>query len=274
MEKSIVRLLITFRVSQPIIIPPFSAKVSKIILNRISKTYAKMSQYNQLFKPLAVSPIYYGNRTLIKFYNDSTVLHLLPDRVYSFTYSMILGENPPLDEIISLENSEVNDVFGARVILEQVQIDVRKFSSLGFKKPRGVRLEFTSPVLLQLPSYRRFKRGRYVLFPIPSLIIGSLIDHWNANCDINMLIKRPAFLALYSNYLMMESAYNLKPVTIIYDESRKIRGFMGWVFYDLRKCRNNISFKRIMALLDYAQYVGVGKSRATGFGQVKVSCVY
>jgi CRISPR-associated endoribonuclease Cas6 len=273
-EKSIVRLVITFRVTKPIIIPPFSAKVSKLILHRISNQYVKMSQINQLFKPISVSPIYFDEKPLLKFSDGTTILHLQPEHLYSFTCSMIVNEDLPIHEVISLECSEVEEVFGARAILEQVRIDIRKFSSLGFGRPKGIRMDFMSPVLLQLPSFRRFKRGRYVLFPIPSLIIGSLVDHWNANCDPNMLIKRPEFLSVYANYLMMESAYSLRPVTVIYDEKKKIRGFMGWVFYDLRKCRNNISFKRIMALLDYAQYVGVGKSRATGFGQVRVSCTY
>ncbi len=274
MEKNIVRLLIVFRVTKPVVIPPFSAKVSKLILHRVSSQYVKMSQTSQLFKPISVSPIYLNGEPLIKLGSESSILQLQPEHLYSFTCSMIVSEDLPIHEVISLERSEVEGVFGARAILEQVRIEIRKFSSLGFRRPSGVRIDFTSPVLLQLPSFRRFKRGRYVLFPIPSLIIGSLVDHWNANCDSNMLIKRPTFLSMYANYLLMESAYSLRPVTIIYDEKKKIRGFMGWVFYDLRKCRNNLSFKRIMALLDYAQYVGVGKSRATGFGQVKVSCTY
>jgi len=267
-------LLIVFRVTKPIIIPPFSAKVSKLILHRVSNQYVKMSQINQLFKPISVSPVYLDSRPLLKFSNESSILHLQPERQYSFTCSMIVGEDLPIHEVISLERSEVEEVFGAKAVLEQVKIDIKKFSSLGLGRPKGLRMDFTSPVLLQLPSFRRFKRGRYVLFPLPSLIISSLVDHWNANCDSNMLIKRPAFLSMYANYLMMESAYSLRPVTIVYDEKKKVRGFMGWVFYDLRKCRNNLSFKRIMALLDYAQYVGVGKSRATGFGQVRVSCIY
>jgi CRISPR/Cas system endoribonuclease Cas6 (RAMP superfamily) len=61
---------------------------------------------------------------------------------------------------------------------------------------------------------------------------------------------------------------------VIYDESRLIRGFIGWVLYDLRTARNTSSLRKILTLLDYSQYVGVGRSRATGFGQLRLKSYY
>lgn len=270
-NRAVVRVFISFGVSNDVIIPPFSAKVSKVIMYRLSGLYRRLSGFPGPFKPVSVSPVYGSDGVaLLKFKQNGRMLVLRVGEVYSFSCSMVVGESFPFDELLSLENHVIDNVFGASAFLKNIRVEVRRFDSFGFNKPTGIRIDFNSPTLLQLPSFKRFRRGRYIFFPIPSLMIGSLIDHWNANCDKNLFIKRPSYLALYSNYVLMEADYRIRPVTVVYDEKRCVRGFMGWVLYDLRKCRNTKSFRRIMALLDYAQYVGVGKSRGAGFGQVSV----
>jgi len=272
--RAVVRLFASFGVSNDVVIPPFSAKVSKVIMYRLSGLYRRLSGFTGPFKPVSVSPVYSsGEVALLKFKQNNRMLVLRAGEVYRFSCGMVVDEDFPFDDLLSLENHTLDNVFGASVFLKNIRIEVRRFESLGFNKPMAIRIDFTSPTLLQLPSFKRFRRGRYIFFPIPSLMIGSLIDHWNANCDKNLFIKRPSYLAMYSNYVLMEADYRIRPVTVVYDEKRWVRGFMGWVLYDLRKCRNTKSFKRIMALLDYAQYVGVGKSRGAGFGQVSVKLI-
>ena len=274
MVKSVVKLHVFFTVNRRVVIPPFSAKVSKLVLHRISKLYSSLTRVNKPLKPISVSPLIIDGHALIKLKNDKRTLTLNGGEYYYFSCGMIVDEDFPLDDLISLESASVDDVFGASVSLREIRIEVRRFDSFGFGKPKAVKLRFLSPTLLQLPTFGRFRKGRYVFFPIPSLIIGSLAEHWNGNCDRVLFIKSPSYLSVYSNYVLMEADFRVRPVTVVYDEKRLVRGFMGWVFYDLRKCRNTKSFRRVMALLDYAQYVGVGKSRATGFGQVSVDCVY
>ena len=274
MGKSVVKLHVAFTVNKRVVIPPFSSKVSKLILHRLSKLYVSLSNSATPLKPVSVSPLIYDGRALIKLKDEPKLLTLSEGVIYYFSCGMVLDENFPFEDLVSLESSSIDNVFGAVAVLKEMRIEVRRFESFGFEKPRAVRLRFLSPTLLQLPTFGRFRKGRYVFFPIPSLVIGSLAEHWNSNCDRELFIKSPQYLSVYSNYVLMEADFRIRPVTVIYDEKRMVRGFTGWVFYDLRKCRNTKSFKRIMALLDYAQYVGVGKSRATGFGQVSVSCVY
>ena len=268
------RLSVDFSVTSSAIIPPFSAKVSKLILHRISKTYSDLSSSRQSLKPLAVSPIYQDGRPLLKFRGDSRFLGLRPGVIYSFNFSLIDDGSTKLEDIVALENDIINNVFGTSVVLRELKIEVKRLCSLDLGKPRAIKLRFLSPVLLQLPSIWRFKRSRYVLFPIPSLMVGSLVEHWNSNCGPNLIIKRPSYTAFYANYVLMEADFEIRPVTLIYDEERRVRGFMGWVLYDLRKSRRNKTFRRIMSLLDYARYVGLGKSRAAGFGQVSVDGIY
>jgi len=274
MSKSVVKLHIGFTVNRRVVVPPFSSKVSKLILHKLSKLYTRLSSSATPPKPVSVSPLIHDGRTLIKLRSETKLLTLSENSIYYFSCGMILDENFPFEDLVSLESYSIDNVFGAVAVLNEMRIEIRRFDSFGFEKPKAIRLSFLSPTLLQLPSFGRFRRGRYVFFPIPSLIIGSLAEHWNNNCEKELFIKSPQYLSVYSNYVLMETDFRIRPVTVIYDEKRLVRGFMGWVFYDLRKCRNTKSFKRIMALLDYAQYVGVGKSRATGFGQVSVNCIY
>jgi CRISPR-associated endoribonuclease Cas6 len=69
----------------------------------------------------------------------------------------------------------------------------------------------------------------------------------------------------------MEVDYNLRPVTVYYDKLRRPRGIMGWIVYQVRRKRKGRTYRELMKLLEYARYIGVGRSRATGFGQVLVS---
>ncbi|MCS7136681.1 MAG: CRISPR-associated endoribonuclease Cas6 [Nitrososphaerota archaeon] len=272
-SKSIVRLSVNFTVTGRAIIPPFSAKVSKLILHRISELYRKYVDIKKPFKPISVSPLFHEGSPLIKLKGEDRMLMLSDDKTYSFNYCMITDEDFKFDELISLESSTINDVFGTSVILKSIKVEVKRYDSFGFMKPNGIKLTFLSPVLLQLPRFGRYGINRYMLFPLPSMLIGSLVEHWNNNCDSHMIIKNPFYLSYYSNYVLLEADFHLKPVTVMYDEKREIRGILGWVLYDLRKARNTPSLRRILALLDYAQYIGVGKSRATGFGQVSIKCM-
>lgn len=273
-DRSIIRLLVTFSAAGNAIIPPFSAKVSKLILYRMSEVYRKLESMPKTLKPISVSPLFYDGRPLIKLKGENQTLTLRNGCVYSFSCSLIPSQDFMLDELVSLERSVINDVFGASVVIRSIRLEVKRYDSFGFKKPSAIKLNFLTPVLLQLPRFKGYKTSRYLLFPIPSLLISSLVEHWNSNSDPSAYIKNPYYLSYYSYYALVEADFNLRPATVVYDEKRLIRGLLGWVLYDLRRSKNTPSLKRLLALLDYAQYVGVGKSRATGFGQVSVKCIY
>lgn len=81
-----------------------------------------------------------------------------------------------------------------------------------------------------------------------------------------------ATLISYSNYASVEVDYSLKPVTVIYDERRRPRGFIGWVIYEHRRISPKLS-RHLSRLLDYANYVGVGRFRSIGFGVVDVKAL-
>jgi CRISPR-associated endoribonuclease Cas6 len=273
-KRFMMRLSITFRPLRKILIPPFSAKVSKTILYRISELYKRASDVSTHFKPVAVTPIYRGDQALFKVKGSRTYMMLEEGGNYTFSASLITNEATTLDKLVSLESPIVDGVYGSSISIEYINIEVRDFESFGFRKPSAIKISFETPVLLQLPSKRRYMSGRHFLFPIPSLLIGSLIEYWNRHCAASQIVKNPYYLTVYSNYVLREADFEIRPVTVVYDESRLIRGFVGWVLYDLRTARNTRSLRTILGLLDYAQYVGVGRSRATGFGQLKLKSYY
>ncbi len=270
----VMRMTTTFRPLRRTLIPPFSAKVSKTILYKISELYRRVSESATYLKPVAVTPLYRGGQALFKTKESRIPMVLEEGAHYSFSASIVTNEESSLEDLVSLSSPVIEDVFGSAVSIESLHIEVRDFGSFGFNKPSAIKITFETPVLLQLPSRRRFLSGRHFLFPIPSLLIGTLIEYWNKYCPPPMLIKNSYYLTVYSNYVLREADFEIRPVTVLYDESRSIRGFVGWVLYDLRAARNTKSLKEILSLLDYAQYVGVGRSRATGFGQLRLKSYY
>ncbi len=273
-KRFVIRITVTFRPLRRTVIPPFTAKVSKTILNMFSELYRKLSERENSFKPIAVTPLYRGEQALFKTKKDHNLIMLEEGAYYRFSASIVTDEATTVNELISLSNPMVGDVFSSPISIEKVKIEVRDFESFGFNKPSAIKISFETPVLLQLPSKKRYMSGRHFLFPIPSLMIGSLIEYWNRHCPARMLVKNAYYLTVYSNYALREADFEITPVTVLYDESRLIRGFVGWVLYDLRVARNTRSLRKILALLDYAQYVGVGRSRAAGFGQIKLKYYY
>ncbi len=273
-KRFVIRITVTFRPLRRTVIPPFTAKVSKTILNMFSELYRKLSERENSFKPIAVTPLYRGEQALFKTKKDHNLIMLEEGAYYRFSASIVTDEATTVNELISLSNPMVGDVFSSPISIENVKIEVRDFESFGFNKPSAIKISFETPVLLQLPSKKRYMSGRHFLFPIPSLMIGSLIEYWNRHCPARMLVKNAYYLTVYSNYALREADFEITPVTVLYDESRLIRGFVGWVLYDLRVARNTRSLRKILALLDYAQYVGVGRSRAAGFGQIKLKYYY
>jgi CRISPR-associated endoribonuclease Cas6 len=95
------------------------------------------------------------------------------------------------------------------------------------------------------------------------------MDHWNSQVGEELVI-RDSGLPYNSFFLLREVDYRISPVTVYYDEKRRPRGFIGRVLYHLAPTRRQKRRRNLLRLLDYANYVGVGKSRTMGFGMVSV----
>ncbi|GIU72001.1 MAG: CRISPR-associated endoribonuclease Cas6 [Candidatus Nitrosocaldaceae archaeon] len=267
LAKVILQARFRFNVDRDIIIPPFSPKVSKILLHSISELYSNIYSSNISFKPLSISPILSDDKPLLKYGITDRPLILYANKQYSFITTLILNENDTFNDMLDLSNNSIK-LFNSTATIDSINITIRRFDNIKLDISNGfVKMVFVSPILIQLPSYGRFKRGRHLLFPIPSIMMRSLIDHWNTYAPIQLRVKNPIYASLYSNYMLVEVDHYIKPVTVVYDKRRKPRGFIGWTVYKVVKSRskyNNV----IQRLLAYSNYIGIGRSRSTGFGNV------
>ena len=115
----------------------------------------------------------------------------------------------------------------------------------------------------------KFKGPRYILFPHPFLIFWSLGTHWNTYAPPSLRIRDIWKLSYYAIHALMEVDYDLKPITAVYNGKKGPRAFAGWVIYKFRGVSKRLN-QKLLRLLDYANYVGVGKSRSIGFGMTKI----
>ncbi len=272
MGKKIFGLTICFKALGDTTIPPFSAKVSKLLMHKLSLLYKESTNSSSPFKPVAITPLIHNGRALIKIRKESSNLTLRKGELYSFRTTLIADEDIEMSSLLDIEQQRVDDIFKSSILLDSIIVEVKDFDNLTLGKPKLLKIHFISPVLLQLPAYSRLSNGRHILFPLPSLMIRSLFDHWNANCDPDDVI-RSRYVQIYSNYALVESDFYIRPVTAYYDNVRRPRGFIGWVIYEIRARRKRKAYNDLMRLLDYSRYVGIGRSRATGFGQIELICL-
>lgn len=281
-SNSIVRLSIDFTPLSNIVIPPFSSKVSKILFIRmlgdLAEKLLKGDSHDKVsFKPLILTPIYWvdGERFLFKTESSKGLdkpLILREKTKYRF-YATLASNYDKVLSLIQEANFKL-EIFNGEVLIEDIYVEIKPFEGFGLRDFNGlIRVEFKTPVLISFPkSWIKLERkipARHSLFPIPSFIIHSLAEHWNTYAPEQLKIPNTSKIRVYSNYSLVEQDYNVKPVTTVYDGKRRPRGFIGWTLYRHRKLNRSLD-ESLLKLLDYANYVGIGRSRSIGFGVVEV----
>lgn len=259
-----------------IVIPPFSTKVSKSIMFRLLGRMGSSELLNQLktamqYKKILLSPIFAGRKPLIKLEGWGNSLQtLLKGWNYSFNVTVLDSESAiELVEALTNLDSTSLEIFNCSVRISSLEVRLIRMRDIGLPPDTEyLSVHALTPVLLQLPPIVKTPI-RNVLIPIPSLITGSLMDHWNHHACEDLVIKDVG-LPYNSFFLLREVDYRISPVTVYYDDKRRPRGFIGRVLYHLARTRRRKRRRNILRLLDYANYVGIGKSRTMGFGMVSI----
>lgn len=278
--KILTSLKFYFKPESDVIIPPYSSKLSRSIVLKILEEYKLTNLVNRIRKPEARKPyiftvVFQGDKPLYKSASSNLkFLMLKSNKVYWFKFVAVGGEE--VREIIkALTFKECVDVYGTGFCVVGIEAEVIDFKEINFDgSSKYIHMKFITPALLQLPRPKKLREKiglRHSLFPIPSLIIYSLAKHWNSNAPENIKIPNIIKLAKISDYILTEVDHYIKPETVIYDEKRKPRGFVGWVLYKLNKKVSEKSYEIIMKLLKYANYVGIGRSRTIGFGTTQIT---
>lgn len=281
MRVPLCHLTFHFTPERDVVVPPFTSKVSKTILIQLLGDASLLSGLREpgglVRKPLVLSPVLAGGRPLFKLQGQEGFMVLRAGRRYSFSVSAIgsLASERFLDRIVEKMPSNGLKLFNSQVSMLSVDVVVRDLAELCLPEADVYRVEFKTPTILQYPTPWRWgsKGARYCLFPHPHLMVWSLARHWNSLAPPGMRAPDIHRLACYANYALLEADYELRPVTVVYERgpggSSGPRAFLGWVLYEHRKVSQKLDIW-LKRLLDYANYVGVGKSRSIGFGMVEV----
>jgi CRISPR-associated endoribonuclease Cas6 len=123
--------------------------------------------------------------------------------------------------------------------------------------PRALTLEFVSPTM--------FRQGekKPMPFPMPEMVFGSLLDHWNASSFVPTTLPEEA--RKYAKECLQLGRFDLQSrVLKMYGET--FRGFVGRVrFQTTNYDRYWMSIMTMLA--QYANYAGVGAKTTMGLGQ-------
>jgi len=280
--ETITAFKVYFKPKRDIVVPPYTSKLSRTIIIKALEKQGFSEVANEIKTPWKTKPyvftvVFQNNKPLFKTAKSPSPkpLVLKANEEYFFKVTTI-GFQRSLRMVQAISNIPEVIVYNSEVVLVGVEAETVNFKSLKVKPNYNyVKLEFITPTLLQLPKPRKIKEKiklRHMLFPLPMLITYSLAKHWNLHAPDQEKISNIEKLAKISNYILQEVNYNLKPTTAIYDEKRKPRGITGWTIYKI----NNISKKyteTILKLLNYANYIGIGRSRTIGFGTTRTTYI-
>jgi len=258
------------------LVPPFTSKVSKTLLVKLLQA-SKLGDKLQLpdkgaRKPYAVTPLFAGDRALMKEEEGlEPPLTVRPGEDYWFELRLVGSQAPALIGALASAPSLV-EAFGSKALVAVDDLRFKSFDSMGMPDSSLYKLSFLTPTLLKVPQPPELKgkcEAKHTLFPHSGLIAYSLASHWNKYSPDEHRVPSPETMATYAEHSLMEVDYRLRPFTAIYDERRRPRGFIGWTLYRHRKLDEELD-RQLRKLLDYANYVGIGRSRTTGFGVVRV----
>ncbi len=266
---SIVKIKIRFTVDRDIVIPPYSSKTGRSIMIIMLGKDNPIFTYG-MYKPYVVSPIFINDKPLIRKIEGEEVLDpsnnlmLNRNKEYSF-YLTVIGH----DIIPSIINNREIKLFDSNFSIVGIDFTLTTFNNLMFTSNDFI-MRFITPALLQLPKkWGNKKRAGNFLFPVPSLMLWSIMQHWNRYAPNDLKIDSCKRLAVYSNFSMIEMDYNIKPITVVYNKVNRPKGITGWVRWHIDDSDGMLTtqLKRILA---YAQYMGVGRSRSIGFGIIEL----
>ncbi|BDC18756.1 CRISPR-associated endoribonuclease Cas6 [Acidianus sp. HS-5] len=231
-----------------VVLPPFTSKVSKSILAYYSPTYTKLSEDAKPFKPIRVTVLKDSKGVVLAVNGRKAMMKGGGDYYFSFTFT----DNNILKDLMGKVNAEV-EMWGAKI--EADIIDLKVIDEVKYEDSTFYKVNFLTPTLIQPP--KKVKENRFLLYPYSYFFLASIVRHWNANMD-----KKVNITFLKSFVYLKEVDHGIRPVSANYD-GKPVRGFWGWIIYEVRE-------KKVKELLSYANLFGVGKSRAIGFGEVKV----
>lgn len=288
----VVTLTLRFTVHRDTILPPFTSRVLKTLLQREEclEPFRRLYESRRSFKPVRLSVLRAGERVLYQTEEraqrgplTSRAGDSLEGSIAAYTRgdpfqlaTQAAGCSgrlpPPLDGLT----------------FEAVEARVESVSTLtaGITGGEPFKLVIRTPLLIDTklmtpPPLQGRKvvktRQAYRLLPTPSYIASAATRLWLATAKNIEDLAAEAWIAYavgrLSDVLVAEIDYKIRPVTVIYgrDDNKKLRKPRGPVGYIIYKTLN----PRLAPILDktlaLASRLGLGKSRSIGFGEITIN---
>jgi len=241
--------------SSDVIVPPFTSKVSKTLLLARCPEMEREFKSREPYKKYSISVIFHGEKPIINF-KGKGMLRLRAGAPYTFTVSYI-GEFPH-----SIIGAWEADIFGTKAVVQTMHVISQYIDRLMLPKSRYYTVNFITPVLLRIPGG---EKPVYDLCPNPWLIYHSIAAHWNkyAPSQLKIPVKGSDIYSIWRKLKLVH--HRLKIVDVYYGD-KPFRSFIGTATYEI----SADLLDNVRRLFAYANYVGVGKSRSIGFGQVNI----
>ncbi|MEB3860427.1 MAG: CRISPR system precrRNA processing endoribonuclease RAMP protein Cas6 [Desulfurococcales archaeon] len=286
---ALVRALLRVSFKSKTVLPPFTGRVVKSFMMgaRCLETPRSLYKLKSNPRPVSVSPLYRlgppgrgapiyatGKRevgrlvavpgedlyALVTYYDNSEGGHDQAGRGTLWC-----------DEELSIGGARVH------VYTESISIvDLRRLDAgrgpfrLSFESPILLPTKLMTPPFVATRRLARSARSAYRLLPTPGYVLSYAAALWASLVEGFSPLETPIHYAIgrLADVLVAELDYRVRPVTVAYGRDpkgniRKVRGFVGFVVYDVLDPRLEPAVSKLLA---FSSYMGLGKSRGAGFG--------
>ncbi|AGJ61859.1 CRISPR-associated endoribonuclease Cas6 [Saccharolobus islandicus] len=265
---------------QDVILPTPSSKVLKYLIQsgRLLPSLKDLITSRDKYKPIFISHLGFNQRRIFQTNGN------LKSITKGSRLSSIIAFSSQSDVLPEVADESIFEtVYGKfHIMIESIEIvEVEKLKEEVEKHMNdNIRVRFVSPTLLSskvlLPPslserYKKIDAG-YSTLPSVGLIVAYA---YNVYCNLigKKEVEVRAFkFGILSNALSRIIGYDLHPVTVAIGEDskgnlRKARGVMGWIEFDIPDKRLK---RRVLKYLLTSSYLGIGRSRGIGFGEIRL----
>ncbi|GAB6148796.1 CRISPR system precrRNA processing endoribonuclease RAMP protein Cas6 [Stetteria hydrogenophila] len=287
----VVSVSVRFTALRDVVLPPFTGRVLKTLLHASPCMEALRGLYasRPTQRPVRLTALRLGWRRLYQTVDSAGrgPLRVRAGSTLRGVVSAIVRGDPfaVVGDAGGCSGRLPAPLDGLSFEVEEVKLETVEGLTAGVRAGEEFKLVIHTPLLLDtklmtppvLVDSSLVKVGQaYRLLPTPSYIAAAAVRLWLALArgerDLKAESWIPYAVGRLSDVLVAEVDYKLKPVTAIYGRAgdgglRKARGPVGYVILKPLSDRLAPILDKTLAL---AQRLGLGKSRAIGFGEVEV----
>jgi CRISPR/Cas system endoribonuclease Cas6 (RAMP superfamily) len=285
----IMTMLISLNLSvvplKDVIPPPLTSKIIKYMIEVRGPEWLKnLLNRKGPFKPITITQLFLGSIPLYSKSKNSAPIRLKANTVFHCWINAVKSDALGIEEIPILTGKHITPY--GDFLIDVNQVEVINISSLDIQPRKYVKLTFLTPIVITtkhmlpptLKSKAKILPERHKLVPTPSYLISYLLKLWNNLVDPEDRIPGPAAgdweaykLGRLADVLMPEIDYRIKGETAVIGKDnsgklRLVRGFTGWVIYEFLHKK---FAQQALKLIKLGTYMGVGRSRAIGLGQMR-----